>query len=142
MTRLSEVSQIYYIVDQNELYHHGVKGQRWGVRRYQKKDGSLTLAGRLHQNRLVNAYANAGRSWSKAQKRDFKINTRKAKRAQTPEEKQHFLELADKGRRLSEHYKKNSVRLLALNKKKIPMSEAEIASLAVFGNPVMFDERQ
>lgn len=31
----------------NELYHHGVKGMKWGVRRYQNKDGSLTDAGRL-----------------------------------------------------------------------------------------------
>lgn len=26
---------------ENELYHHGIKGQRWGVRRYQNEDGSV-----------------------------------------------------------------------------------------------------
>lgn len=30
----------------NSLYHHGIKGQRWGVRRYQNADGSLTEAGK------------------------------------------------------------------------------------------------
>lgn len=29
-----------------ELYHHGVKGMKWGVRRYQNPDGSLTAAGK------------------------------------------------------------------------------------------------
>lgn len=29
-----------------ELYHHGIKGMHWGVRRFQYKDGSLTDAGR------------------------------------------------------------------------------------------------
>lgn len=35
----------------DELYHHGVKGQRWGIRRYQNPDGSYTDAGRRHYGR-------------------------------------------------------------------------------------------
>ena len=32
--------------------HHGIKGQKWGVRRYQNKDGSLTPAGRKRIRRI------------------------------------------------------------------------------------------
>jgi hypothetical protein len=34
---------------QAELYHHGIKGQRWGVRRYQNADGSYTSAGKARK---------------------------------------------------------------------------------------------
>lgn len=33
-------------VSTNELYHHGIKGMKWGFRRFQNKDGSLKAAGR------------------------------------------------------------------------------------------------
>ena len=33
------------LISSEELYHHGIKGQKWGRRRYQNKDGSLTPAG-------------------------------------------------------------------------------------------------
>ena len=33
----------------NELYHYGIKGQKWGVRRYQNKDGTLTYEGKKRE---------------------------------------------------------------------------------------------
>lgn len=36
----------YGYVIHSELYHHGIKGMKWGIRRYQNKDGSLTPEGK------------------------------------------------------------------------------------------------
>lgn len=50
--KTSEVNTlIYYVAGipySDELYHHGIKNQKWGVRRYQNPDGSLTALGRIH----------------------------------------------------------------------------------------------
>lgn len=40
-------------MENNELYHYGRKGMRWGVRRYQNEDGSLTPAGKARYDRDV-----------------------------------------------------------------------------------------
>ena len=39
----------------NNLQHHGIKGQKWGVRRYQNKDGSLTPAGAKRYKDEINS---------------------------------------------------------------------------------------
>ena len=36
----------------NELCHFGIKGMKWGVRRYQNEDGSLTPAGKKHYGNM------------------------------------------------------------------------------------------
>ena len=35
-----------YLVVNGELYHHGIKGQKWGVRRFQNSDGTFNEAGK------------------------------------------------------------------------------------------------
>ena len=55
-----------------ELYHHGIKGQKWGVRRYQNPDGSLTAQGK---KRYFNADGSLTKKGKKeAAKFDKKIN--------------------------------------------------------------------
>jgi hypothetical protein len=49
---------VRYLPD-NELYHHGVKGQKWGVRRYQNPDGTLTAAGRARDIKLASKNQNS-----------------------------------------------------------------------------------
>jgi hypothetical protein len=61
--------------DDDYLEHHGIKGQKWGVRRYQKPDGSLTPEGMARYNRIMNAHKNDA---------DFKLDVAK-RRAKTGE---------------------------------------------------------
>lgn len=74
----------YYVAGlpcSDELYHHGILKQRWGVRRFQNSDGSLTAAGRerygvgkakagyeKHKAKVTSALSDAKEKASKAAK--------------------------------------------------------------------------
>lgn len=81
----------YQIIFTDELYHHGIKGQKWGIRRFRKKNGDLTEAGKkrynegktkkkksLHRAMLEQRYIDAGMSKKDAeQAADKKIKIEK-----------------------------------------------------------------
>ena len=45
------------VVHDDTLEHHGIKGQKWGVRRYQNKDGTRTAAGKKREQSRSNESA-------------------------------------------------------------------------------------
>ena len=53
----------------NELYHHGIKGQKWGVRRYQNSDGSLTAAGKRRYLKTLNEAKKLGETTAELERR-------------------------------------------------------------------------
>ena len=51
-----------------ELQHYGIKGMKWGVRRYQNYDGSYTQAGMKRYNKSMAAYEKADYRYKTAKK--------------------------------------------------------------------------
>lgn len=123
------IDQMYEDILPAELYHHGVKGQHWGERRYQNSDGSLTPLGRLHwgvgaartavaerAEQLGTASKNAAKKAGSAVKEAIRPKTldEKLERARAKQEKQS---------------KKNELRMLRGKTAKIDkMTDEEIVA--------------
>lgn len=62
----------------SELYHWGIKGMKWGVRRYQNKDGTLTPLGKKRYNESVDYVKNKHSASSYRNSAQMYENERKA----------------------------------------------------------------
>lgn len=73
------------------LYHHGIKGQKWGVRRYQNPDGTLTSAGKRRAKKDAKEFARAKMFYGEgAGNRRKLIKSTVEERSKDPEYKKAF----------------------------------------------------
>lgn len=70
----------------NEIYHFGVKGMKWGIRRYQNTDGSLTAAGKKRYG-----YGKDGTQTTQGKQRQLTDTYRSNKKQATTKEQKKAL---------------------------------------------------
>ena len=100
----------YEFIRESDLTHHGIKGQKWGIRRYQNEDGSWTAAGRERYGGSVNDVASAKAAY-KAAKKDYNKSFNNAyyhnhpysfSKKKREETQQRWNDASDKARKLGE----------------------------------------
>lgn len=70
------------------LAHHGIKGMRWGIRRYQNKDGSLTTAGKRRLAKIQSKRA-------EIEEEEGRLGQSTSKKSQNPHGKKSVFEMSD-----------------------------------------------
>lgn len=84
-----------------ELYHHGIKGQKWGVRRFQNEDGSLTSKGKKRQ-KILDEASDKARRFANYAKDDTKEYTKN---------KDKYVNNSDMSKKEYEYIMNNNIRI-------------------------------
>ena len=83
---MTEDNRLYY-ESNDELCHFGVKGMKWGVRRYQNYDGRYTQAGVKRYNKAMDTYEKRKADYKTAKSSGMRGDELKLKKAKVKESK-------------------------------------------------------
>ena len=87
----------------HEMYHYGIKGMHWGIRRYQNPDGSLTDAGAKRYTKEINR-DDAKYHQSKEDAKMYKKKSEEASAKGDTKKAQKFSELSEKNQKNADKY--------------------------------------
>lgn len=121
----------YILTSDGQLYHWGIKGMKWGVRRYQNADGSLTKAGKSRYDEKMSSIK------AKTEKVRAKQEAKQAKQDRKDALKAAKQELADAKKGKKRLYDENGNDVTDKIKKKDIMSAEEIDTVRqkILSNP-------
>lgn len=108
----------------NELYHYGIRGMKWGVRRYQNKDGSLTPAGKKRAAKLEVEYEKTTGKKLNSSSGGSSQSSKKSIKDMTDEE----LTKANNRMRLEKEYTENQRNYMTAKKQIAEMTPQQVSA--------------
>ena len=105
------MAEYYGIHYDSVIEHHGIKGQKWGVRRYQNPDGTLTPLGRKKLGRLERRVTKLGNTVKQSRSRYMTLAKKKKNGTATSKELREYDQLSSALRKSSKKLKRVSSEL-------------------------------
>ena len=138
-----------HIQYETELYHHGIRGQKWGVRRYQNADGSYTAAGRKRYAKQLT------KDFNKASVKGERFDYLSKQQAKEAARAQKFASATNRGilkpisklssayskmaKKASDNYERESVKQLMLAQVALSAAEKSGFTAKAFTKPTVVD---